>query len=57
MHLYLANKKRFIIAYLDNYKAVEVPRALVQQPVEEIKEEGRRVLGMPSHPKKVSRFN
>jgi len=26
VHLYLANKKRFMIAYLDNYKAVEIPR-------------------------------
>ena len=28
VHLYLANKKRFMIAYLDNYKAVEIPRPL-----------------------------
>ena len=32
VHLYLANKKRFLIAYLDNYKAVEVPRDLVEPP-------------------------
>ena len=29
VHLYLSNKKRFLIAYLDNYKAMEVPRELV----------------------------
>ena len=29
VHLYLANKKRFLIAYLDNYKAVEVPRSVL----------------------------
>ena len=26
VHLFLAHKKRFMIAYLDNYKAVELPR-------------------------------
>ena len=30
VHLYLANKKRFLIAYLDNYKAIEVPRELAE---------------------------
>ena len=30
VHLYLAHKKRFLIAYLDNYKAVEVPRDVFQ---------------------------
>ena len=28
VHLYLGNRKRFIIAYLDNYKAVELPKPL-----------------------------
>ena len=32
VHLYLANKKRFLIAYLDNYKAIEVPRELAENP-------------------------
>ena len=26
VHLYLSNKKRFMIAYLDNYKAMVVPK-------------------------------
>ena len=30
VHLYLANKKRFLIAYLDNYNAMEVPRDLAK---------------------------
>ena len=29
VHLYLASKKRFLIAYLDNYKAVEMPKDVV----------------------------
>jgi len=28
VHLYLANRKRFMICFLENMKAVEVPRAI-----------------------------
>ena len=44
VHLYLANKKRFMIAYLDNYKAVEMPRPLPSKHVEEEKKDTRFIM-------------
>ena len=45
VHLYLANKKRFMIAYLDNYKAVEMPKPLPPAgPAEETKDNRFKML-------------
>ena len=45
VHLYLSNKKRFMIAYLDNYKAMVVPKDVPKpKPVEEEKKQNRRLV-------------
>ena len=48
VHLYLSNKKRFLIAYLDNYKAIELPRNLTadleQVSIEENKRNKRKIV-------------
>ena len=42
VHLYLSNKKRFLIAYLDNYKAIELPRETIPEPIVEENKRNRR---------------